>query len=106
VLVLVGILGFVAAFAVSLGPVMWVLLAEILPNRLRGIGIACICAVNSAVSFSVQLLFPWELANLGTAMTFLIYGLLAIVGFVLIYKMLPETKGRSLEEIEGVFGVR
>jgi MFS family permease len=106
VIVLIGILGFVAAFAVSLGPVMWVLLAEILPNRLRGIGIACIGAVNSAVSFSVQLLFPWELANLGTAMTFLIYGLLAIVGFVLIYKMLPETKGRSLEEIEVVFGVR
>jgi uncharacterized BrkB/YihY/UPF0761 family membrane protein len=46
------------------------------------------------------------LANLGTAITFLIYGLLAIVGFVLIYKMLPETKGRSLEEIEGVFGLR
>lgn len=106
VIVLIGILGFVASFAVSLGPVMWVLLAEILPNRLRGIGIACIGAVNSFVSFSVQLLFPWELANFGTAITFLIYGLLAIVGFVLIYKMLPETKGRSLEEIEGVFGVR
>jgi sugar porter (SP) family MFS transporter len=106
VIVLIGILGFVASFAVSLGPVMWVLLAEILPNRLRGVGIACIGAVNSAVSFSVQLLFPWELANLGTATTFLIYGLLAIVGFVLIYKMLPETKGRSLEEIEGVFGLR
>jgi sugar porter (SP) family MFS transporter len=106
VIVLIGILGFVASFAVSLGPVMWVLLAEILPNRLRGVGIACIGAVNSAVSFSVQLLFPWELANLGTAMTFLIYGLLAVVGFVLIYKMLPETKGRSLEEIEGVFGLR
>jgi MFS family permease len=105
-IVLIGILGFVASFAVSLGPVMWVLLAEILPNRLRGIGIACIGAVNSAVSFSVQLLFPWELANFGTAITFLIYGLLAIIGFVLIYKMLPETKGRSLEEIEDIFGVR
>lgn len=105
-LVLMGILGFVASFAVSLGPVMWVLLAEILPNRLRGIGIACIGAVNSFVSFTVQLVFPWELANLGTAMTFLIYGVLAILGFVLILKMLPETKGKSLEEIEDVFGVR
>ncbi len=104
--VLIGILSFVASFAVSLGPVMWVLLAEILPNRLRGIGIACIGAVNSGVSFSVQLLFPWELANLGTAITFMIYGLLAIIGFVLIYKMLPETKGRTLEEIEDIFGVR
>jgi sugar porter (SP) family MFS transporter len=103
-IVLIGILGFVASFAVSLGPVMWVLLAEILPNRLRGVGIACIGAVNSFVSFSVQLMFPWELANLGSAITFLLYGLAAIVGFVLIYKMLPETKGRSLEEIEHVFG--
>ncbi len=58
VIVLIGILGFVAAFAVSLGPVMWVLLAEILPNRLRGSSIDCNGAVNSAVSCSVQLLFP------------------------------------------------
>lgn len=102
-LVLVGILGFVASFAVSLGPVMWVLLAEIFPNHLRGLGIAFTGLVNSAVSFTVQLVFPWELANLGTAMTFFIYGVFAVIGLILVYRMLPETKGKSLEQIEDVF---
>ena len=103
VLILVGILGFVASFAVSLGPVMWVLLAEIFPNHLRGVGIAFTGLINSAVSFTVQLVFPWELSNLGTATTFMIYGLFAGVGFAFIYRLLPETKGKSLEEIEAVF---
>lgn len=105
-LILIGILGFVASFAVSLGPVMWVLLAEIFPNHLRGIGIALTGLINSAVSFTVQLVFPWELANLGTAVTFLIYGVFAVIGLVLVLRMLPETKGKSLEEIEQVFKSR
>lgn len=102
-LIMIGILGFVAAFAVSLGPVMWVLLAEIFPNNLRGVGIAFTGLINSIVSFSVQLLFPWELATIGTAATFIIYGAFALIGFVLVYKLLPETKGKSLEEVEQVF---
>lgn len=98
--VLLGILGFVASFAVSLGPVMWVLLAEIFPNHLRGIAISFVGVVNSGVSFSVQLLFPWELSNLGTALTFLIYGLFALLGLALVMWLLPETKGKTLEQIE------
>jgi len=105
-LILLAILGFVASFAVSLGPIMWILLAEIFPNHLRGVGIALTGLINSAVSFTVQLVFPWELANLGTALTFMIYGIFAFIGFILIYRMLPETKGKSLEEIEGVFAAK
>lgn len=103
VLILVGILGFVASFAVSLGPVMWVLLAEIFPTHLRGIGIAFTGLINSAVSFTIQLVFPWEIATFGTATTFIIYGAFALIGFVLVYRLLPETKGKSLEEIKQVF---
>ncbi|MEE4216157.1 MAG: sugar porter family MFS transporter [Xanthomonadales bacterium] len=99
-LILVGILGFVASFAVSLGPVMWVLFSEMFPNKVRGIAISFVGLINSAVSFTVQLVFPWELETLGSSMTFLIYGVFAIVGLVVIMKLLPETKGRSLEEIE------
>lgn len=102
-LILIGILGFVASFAVSLGPVMWVLLAEIFPNHLRGVGIAATGLINSCVSFSIQQLFPWQLANLGTAATFMIYGGFAVLGFVLLYRMLPETKGLSLENLEKAF---
>jgi MFS transporter, SP family, arabinose:H+ symporter len=99
-LILFGILGFVAAFAISIGPVMWVLFSELFPNRLRGIAISFVGLINSAVSFLVQLVFPWELATLGSGTTFLIYGLFAAVGLVFVLLVVPETKGRSLEELE------
>ncbi|MDH4109586.1 MAG: sugar porter family MFS transporter [Gammaproteobacteria bacterium] len=99
-LVLVGILGFVASFAMSLGPVMWVLFSELFPNRVRGLAISFVGLINSGVSFLVQLLFPWELARIGTATTFFIYGLCALLGLLLIMRLLPETRGKSLEQLE------
>jgi SP family arabinose:H+ symporter-like MFS transporter len=100
VLILVGILGFVASFAFSLGPVMWVLFSELFPNRLRGRAVSFVGLINTAVSFLVQLVFPWELENLGNSVTFLLYGIFAIVGLVVVMRILPETKGKSLEELE------
>ena len=99
-LVFVGILGFIACFAFSLGPVMWVLLSELYPLKVRGIIIGVLAFVNSLISSLVQLVFPWELANLGNALTFFIFGAIALIGFFIMIKMLPETKGRSLEELE------
>lgn len=99
IVILVGILGFVASFAVSIGPVMWVLFSELFPNRLRGLAISFVGLINSAVSFSVQLVFPWELETLGNSLTFLIYGLFAAVGVVIVMRLMPETKGKSLEAL-------
>jgi SP family arabinose:H+ symporter-like MFS transporter len=99
-IILVGILGFVASFAVSLGPVMWVLFSELFPNRLRGLAISLVGLINSGVSFAIQLVFPWELETLGNSATFLIYGLFAIAGLFIVLRFLPETKGKSLEELE------
>ena len=99
-LILVGIIGFVASFAVSLGPVMWVLFSELFPNRVRGVAISFAGFFNSGVSFLVQLVFPWELSSLGSSTTFLIYGVFAVIGLLLIMVLLPETKGKSLEELE------
>ena len=99
-LVLIGILSFVAGFGISLGPVMWVLFSELFPNRVRGIAISFCGLINSSVSFIVQLVFPWELENFGPSTTFLIYGSFAIVGLIFVMKILPETKGRSLEELQ------
>ncbi|MEM8598768.1 MAG: sugar porter family MFS transporter [Bacteroidota bacterium] len=99
-LILIGILGFVASFAVSLGPVMWVLFSELFPQRIRGIAISFVVLINSGVSFLVQQLFPWELATLGSSVTFLIYGLFAAAGLVFVIMVVPETKGRTLEELE------
>ena len=56
--------------------------------------------VNSAVSFGVQLIFPWELANLGSSWPWLIYGVFAVLGLLLVWRLLPETRGKSLEELE------
>lgn len=100
IIVLIGILGFVASFAISLGPVMWVMLSEMFPNRVRGIAISVIGFVNSFTSWLVQFIFPWELANWGNAITYLTYALFAVLGFVVMWRLLPETKGKSLEELE------
>lgn len=102
-LILAGILGFVTSFAFSLGPVMWVMLSELFPNRVRALAISAIGFVNSAVSWFVQFVFPWELTNLGNAITYLIYGLFALVGLIILWRILPETKGKSLEQIENEF---
>jgi len=99
-LILVAILGFVASFAVSLGPVMWVLFSELFPNRIRGIAVSFCGLVNSAVSFSVQFLFPWALVTLGNARTFLVFSVCAVLGLLLLARLLPETKGLSLEALE------
>ncbi len=99
-LVLIGILGFVASFAVSLGPVMWVLFSEIFPNRIRGIAMSVMGVVNSGVSTGIQFIFPWQLENLGTALTFLLYAVVSLVCLVLVARLLPETRGRTLEELE------
>lgn len=99
-LILISILGFVASFAISIGPVMWVLFSELFPNRIRGLAISFVGLINSAVSFGVQLVFPWELATLGSSMTFLIYGAFAALGLIFIVWVVPETKGKSLEELE------
>lgn len=99
-IILLGILGFVASFAFSLGPVMWVMFSEIFPNHIRGIAISFVTVINSIVSFTVTFVFPWELEVLGSALTFLIYGAFALVSLVLVVKLFPETKGKSLEQIE------
>ncbi len=101
-LILICILGFVASFAVSVGPVMWVLFSELFPNWIRGIAISFVGLVNSGVSTLVQFVFPWELDNLGSSMTFLIYGVFAVIGLIFIIMKVPETKGKSLEELEAL----
>ena len=101
-LILIGILGFVASFAMSLGPVMWALFSEIFPNQLRGVAISFVGMINSMVSFFVQLLFPYELSVLGAALTFFSYFVFAVIGLILVVWLLPETKGKSLEELETI----
>lgn len=99
-LVLFAIIGFVAAFAISLGPVMWVVLSEIFPNQFRGLAISAAGFWNSAISASVTFVFPWELSHFGPAGTFCVYGVMAVLAWVFVAGFVPETKGKSLEELE------
>ena len=79
---------------------MWVMLSELYPNRIRGLAIGCIGFINSFTAWLVTQIFPWELSNLGNSMSFFIFGTIALVGCGLLFAILPETKGKSLEEIE------
>jgi MFS family permease len=97
---LAAIIGFVASFAISLGPVMWVLLSEIFPNQYRGMAMSAVGFWNSTVSASVTFIFPWELSHFGPAGTFLGYGLMAVAALVFVAAFIPETKGKALEELE------
>ncbi len=99
-LVLAAIMVYVAAFAISLGPVMWTLISEIFPNNIKGIAVSVVGFFNSLVSFSVTQIFPWELSNLGPTITFASYALLSFCAIIFVYKYIIETKGKTLEEVE------
>ena len=98
--VLVGLIMFVASFAISMGPVMWTLLSEIFPNKLRGLAISIMGFWNSIVSFSVATVFPAQLEFMGSGNTYLIYSFFGLLTLLFVWQFVPETKGKSLEELE------
>ncbi len=99
-LVLIAILAYISFFAISLGPLAFVVISEIFSNRNRGAAMSvCIFFLWTSV-YLVSQTFPMLLASIGSAFTFWIYMVMAIVAFFFILKMIPETKGKSLEEIE------
>ena len=103
--VLLLVLLYVASFAVAMGPVVWVVMSEIFPTRIRGraMSIATVCLWISC--FCVSQFFLYLLAELG-GYAFLIYAGMCLVSFVFVFFGVPETKGKSLEEIEKGWMVR
>lgn len=99
-LLLIGILGFIAGFSLSLGPVMWAMFSEIFPNRLRGTAISIVGTINSFTSFIVATTFPVQLKLFGHSSTFFIYAGCMLICLVFIRYFVIETKGKSLEELE------
>ncbi|NND08790.1 MAG: sugar porter family MFS transporter [Saprospiraceae bacterium] len=90
----------IACYATSLAPVTWVVLSEIFPNRIRGAAMAAATVSLWLASFLLTYTFPILNQVFGASGTFWLYGIICIAGFLFIYYLLPETKGRSLEEIE------
>ena len=97
---LIFILMFIAFFASCIGPVFWTLVSEIFPNRIRGKAVAFASFTQWVFNFLVVLLFPHFLVSIGGAATFLFLALMSLLQWLLTYLYVPETKGKSLEEIE------
>jgi SP family arabinose:H+ symporter-like MFS transporter len=98
--VLAGILLYISFFAISLGPLTFVVVAEIFPNQIRGraMGVAIFFLWLSV--YIVSQTFPMLLDAIGTAYTFWIYMVMSVLAFLFIWRSVPETKGKSLEEIQ------
>jgi MFS family permease len=100
---LICILMFIAFFASCIGPVFWTLVSEIFPNRIRGKALAFASFTQWIFNFLVVLLFPHFLASLGGAKTFLFLAIMSFLQLLFTYLYVPETKGKSLEEIEQIW---
>ncbi|MEI8114966.1 MAG: sugar porter family MFS transporter [Bacteroidia bacterium] len=104
VMVLVFIMAYCAFFAASLGPTLWVVTAELFPNRLRSKGMSvAIVSLWSACTL-VSVAFPIMLEKLSGGITFLIFALICLANLLYVLKYVPETKGKTLEELEKQFG--
>ena len=93
-------LAAIGCFAMSLGPVTWVLISEIFPNRIRGAAVSIAVSALWIASFILTFSFPLILQAFGSAATFWLYAGICFAGFIFIWLRVPETKGRTLEEIE------
>ncbi len=111
---LVGILIFIASFAMSMGPVVWVILSEIFPNRVRSIAMSIAVAAqwlaNYFVSFTFPLIVESDANKLqmhgGTwnnSLPYFIFSAFIVIIIVFVWKFIPETKGKTLEEMETLF---
>lgn len=98
--VLVLVVTAIAIYAMSLAPIVWVILSEIFPNRVRGAAMALATFALWVACFILTYTFPLLNKSLGAAGTFWLYAAICLGGFIFILLKLPETKGKSLEEIE------
>jgi len=108
-LALIAMLVYTAGFAVSWGPVTWVLLAEIFPNQIRGKAMALAVAAQWVANYIVSWTFPildknpWLIEHFKHGFAYWIYGVMGVLAAIFMAKMVPETKGRSLEQMEALW---
>jgi sugar porter (SP) family MFS transporter len=99
-LAVISMMAYVACFAISLGPIFWLLISEIYPLKVRNSAEGLAATFNWLSNLVVSLTFLSLLHGLGAPQTFWLYGLFALVAWLFSYRIVPETKGRTLEEIE------
>ncbi len=93
-------LAAIGFYSMSLAPIVWVLISEIFPNRIRGVAVSVAASSLWLACFVLTYTFPLLKASLGMSGTFWLYGAICFLGFVVVYRKVPETKGKTLEQIE------
>ncbi len=101
--VLLFVLAAIGCYAMSLAPVTWVVISEIFPNRIRGTAISVAVSALWIACFILTYTFPWLERTLGAGNTFWLYAAICALGFLFVWQKLPETTGRTLEQIEAQF---
>src|SRR5205809_8090879 len=100
------LMGYVASFAISLGPIFWLLIAEIYPLKIRGLAEGTAATFNWASNLIVSLTFLTLVEKLGASSTFLLYAFASVASWLFAYYFVPETRGRTLEQIEAFWRAR
>ncbi|MEQ9423502.1 MAG: sugar porter family MFS transporter [Cyclobacteriaceae bacterium] len=98
--VLIFILGYIASFAASLGPIPWVMISEIFPTKTRGVAMSMAVLILWIAVYLVTQFFPILLESIGGAYTFWLFMINAVILLIFVWRIVPETKGKTLEEIE------
>ena len=99
---LIFIVIYTASFMMSWGPICWVLISEIFPNTIRGKAIAIAVAAQWMANFTVSSTFP-ALEAFSMTFTYCLYGVMSVISIIFVWKMVPETKGKTLEEMNGLW---
>jgi SP family galactose:H+ symporter-like MFS transporter len=97
---IISLMIYVGSFAIGLGPVFWLMISEIYPLRIRGRAMSAATVVNWGTNLLIAITFLSLVQIIGTSGTFWLYGIIGIGTWIFVYRLVPETKGRSLEEIE------
>jgi len=103
IVTLFGLVAFIISFAFSLGPVVWTVINEIFPGRIRGRAVALCTAVNWGSAFLVSQFFLSLVNAIGSSLTFGLFAAFSVIGWIWVYVYVPETKGQSLEQIQEIW---
>jgi len=90
---------YIVSFACTWGPIMWVMLGEMFPNQFRGSALAFCGLVQWLANFTITMTFPWMLKAMGLSFSYAVYATFAVISVVFVMKMVRETKGKTLEQM-------
>jgi SP family xylose:H+ symportor-like MFS transporter len=99
IMTLIFIIIYTASFMMSWGPICWVLISEIFPNKIRGKAVAIAVACMWTANFLISSTYP-AMMEISSGATYCLYGIMSVLSFIFVWKMVPETKNKTLEEME------